>query len=396
MSLKWATGLTFIVIVCMLWTGASYLTQFIYGELSFQSPFLFTYLSSSFFALYLPFWQVCVRLGWVTDPPSRHGKYVRRKADGRTEKRSRPTLSYMELQQDISDHGHANATIEMTAAASSSSSSSSRHSTEEGATTEAPIPSAIEVVDGYDDGTDSNRQKLPQCVATFVALVAEAVRSLSLRPIDTGSQQEEAGTGTPSQDSDQQTDYDPTMVITSGKTSTLGFTHSDMLSAAIVLSPLWFLANCMYNYALLYTSVESSTVISNLSGGFTLLFSWLCGIEQITFGKVCGVSICFVGVALVTLHDTEAPPDAVTSQLSSGGSISSSSAYGDEHGLVGDVMAVCGAVGYGLYTTAMRLKVTDDESASMQLLLGYMGVVNAVSLLPVLIFMVRSHVAGFH
>ena len=51
-------------------------------------------------------------------------------------------------------------------------------------------------------------------------------------------------------------------------------------------------------------------------------------------------------------------------------------------------MAVIGAVGYGLYTTAMRLKITDDESASMQLLLGYLGLVNAISLFPMLIFMV--------
>ena len=56
--------------------------------------------------------------------------------------------------------------------------------------------------------------------------------------------------------------------------------------------------------------------------------------------------------------------------------------------ILGDVMAVIGAVGYGLYTTAMRLKITDDESASMQLLLGYLGLVNAISLFPMLIFMV--------
>jgi hypothetical protein len=37
------------------------------------------------------------------------------------------------------------------------------------------------------------------------------------------------------------------------------YTHTDMLSAAIILCPLWFIANCSYNYALLYTSVGSST-----------------------------------------------------------------------------------------------------------------------------------------
>ena len=130
-----------------------------------------------------------------------------------------------------------------------------------------------------------------------------------------------------------------------------GFTHSDMLSAAILLSPLWFLANCMYNYALLYTSVESSTVISNLSGGFTLLFSWLCGIEKITFGKVCGLLLCFVGVVLVTVHDTESPSDAMNIQSdasmndggngsggTSSGNMASSIWYGEDHGLVGNIL----------------------------------------------------------
>ena len=102
----------------------------------------------------------------------------------------------------------------------------------------------------------------------------------------------------------------------------------------------------MYNYALLYTSVESSTVISNLSGGFTLLFSWLCGIEKITFGKVCGLVLCFVGVVLVTVHDTESPTDTMNIQSdantsvdggggSRSGSVSSSIWYGEDHGLVG-------------------------------------------------------------
>lgn len=154
------------------------------------------------------------------------------------------------------------------------------------------------------------------------------------------------------------------------------YTHTDMLSIAIILCPLWFLANCFYNYALLYTSVASSTVISNLSGGFTLFFSWLYGVEKITFSKILGLAICFFGVALVAMSDTKV--DAPGAATMTGRS------------LLGDIMAVLGAAGYGLYTSVLRVKIADDECASMQLLLGYMGLVNALVLSPVLLLMV-SH-----
>jgi solute carrier family 35 protein F5 len=50
-------------------------------------------------------------------------------------------------------------------------------------------------------------------------------------------------------------------------------------------------------------------------------------------------------------------------------------------------MAVVGAAGYGMYTTMLRLKVSEDGSASMQLLLGYLGLVSAIILSPMLILM---------
>ena len=146
-----------------------------------------------------------------------------------------------------------------------------------------------------------------------------------------------------------------------------------MLSIAIILCPLWFIANCCYNYALLYTSVSSSTVISNLSGGFTLFFSWLYGIEKITFSKLLGLTICFIGVGITAKADHSASVDQSTTSMS----------------ILGDFMAVLGAMGYGLYTTVLRVKVQDDNSASMQLILGYMGLVNALVLSPILLLMVR-------
>lgn len=153
------------------------------------------------------------------------------------------------------------------------------------------------------------------------------------------------------------------------------YTHTDMLSIAIILCPLWFLANCCYNYSLLYTSVASSTVISNLSGGFTLFFSWLYGVEKVTTAKLVGLGFCFIGVAMTAIGDKNA---------GSGGGPGSGSS------ILGDVMAVCGAAVYGLYTTVLRVKVADDESGEMQLLLGYMGLVNAAVFSPVLLLMVTT------
>lgn len=153
------------------------------------------------------------------------------------------------------------------------------------------------------------------------------------------------------------------------------YTHTDMLSIAIILCPLWFLANCCYNYSLLYTSVASSTVISNLSGGFTLFFSWLYGVEKVTTAKLVGLAFCFIGVAMTAMGDKN------------GGSGDSP---GTGSSILGDAMAVFGAAVYGLYTTVLRVKVADDESGEMQLLLGYMGLVNALIFSPILLLMVST------
>ena len=253
----------FIVVVCTIWTGASYLTQFIYGELDFQSPFLFTYLSSSFFALYLPLWQVMVHLGWVTDPPP-----LRAAAAG-------PAAAYMELRQDGSDHGSG---VELTAvgAAAPGTESSGGDTFSTAAATSASTASTP----GKQQQQQRRPQLLPRSVALFAAIVADALRTLSLRPVpmpeadaDGPGTASDTATATASSNSSNSSSISSNSSSgdgaegagadgpLDGAVPVLGYTHADMLGAALVLSPLWFLANCMYNYALLYTSVESSTVI---------------------------------------------------------------------------------------------------------------------------------------
>mmetsp|Transcript_10847 Transcript_10847/g.24034 ORF Transcript_10847/g.24034 Transcript_10847/m.24034 type:complete len:377 (-) Transcript_10847:307-1437(-) len=142
------------------------------------------------------------------------------------------------------------------------------------------------------------------------------------------------------------------------------YTHYDVLKVAAIVCPLWFMANCLYNYSLLMTSVSSSTIISNLAGTFTLTFSWMAGVESITKGKVLGILACFLGAVCVGLKD---------------------STDDSTHTVVGDLVALLGALGYGLYTIAIRYQIPDDEGISMQLLLGYVGLLNALFFLPVLL-----------
>lgn len=152
------------------------------------------------------------------------------------------------------------------------------------------------------------------------------------------------------------------------------YTHNDVLGVAIILAPIWFSANCCYNIALLETSIGSSTIISNLSGSFALIFSYLFRLDQITYSKIFGLAICFIGVIVVGYRDNDS----------------------SSHSLFGDFMALLSAVGYGLYTTVLRLKVPDDSNVSMQLILGYMGVVNSICLFPVIIVELLSSIGDVY
>ena len=53
---NWNLGITYLIVVCIIWSFASFLTQFIFKDLGFQSPFLLTYVASSYFSVYLPIW----------------------------------------------------------------------------------------------------------------------------------------------------------------------------------------------------------------------------------------------------------------------------------------------------------------------------------------------------
>lgn len=156
---------------------------------------------------------------------------------------------------------------------------------------------------------------------------------------------------------------------------------SDMIIAATVLAPVLFLGNLFYNYSLMFTSISSSIVIANLNGSFTLLFSYLSGVEEVTSRKVLGVGLCLVGVLLVSQGDR----------------VAEKSGEMDSTAMFGDAISLAGAVCYGLYTTLIKIKIPDGtHQVSTSLLFGLMGVVTMVLGAPILVVLAVTKSGGFN
>lgn len=143
-------GVVFIFVCASLWAGSSVLIQFIYQNLSFDSPFLLTYLATSLLVFHLPYWYL---------------------KEGYEIWRSEPTRQ-----------------------------------------PSVPLPQ-----DDMDD-VDGN--------ISFVTMEGQNTKT---RLIHRNVQEP--------------------------------LSHLEICKLAMIIAPLWFTANCLYNYSLLMTTVSSSTII---------------------------------------------------------------------------------------------------------------------------------------
>ena len=71
-------------------------------------------------------------------------------------------------------------------------------------------------------------------------------------------------------------------------------TTSETAQLAFMFCPLWFCANWAMNAALGYTSVSSTTILSSMSGFFTLAAGACVGVEIFTVGKLLSVILRWV------------------------------------------------------------------------------------------------------
>ncbi|KAI7861999.1 hypothetical protein BDF14DRAFT_1861379 [Spinellus fusiger] len=132
---------------------------------------------------------------------------------------------------------------------------------------------------------------------------------------------------------------------------------------------LWFFANYTTNASLAYTSVGSSTILASMSGLFTLGIGAAFGVEKLNLIKIVAVGVSLTGVILVSYSDQTSVPTV-------------SEEYRAPSPLVGDLLALFGAVFYGGYTTMLKLRIGDESRINMPLFFGFVGTFNVVLLWP--------------
>ncbi|CAI5724226.1 unnamed protein product [Peronospora destructor] len=138
--------------------------------------------------------------------------------------------------------------------------------------------------------------------------------------------------------------------------------YGQIIRISAIISPLWFIANFTYNESLNLTSVSSSTIVSSTSTVFTFLLSVVALKEPFVWMKLAGVFFCMAGNISTIFND--------------GGTNG-----GTDH-VLGDLVALFAAFMYAVYTTAIRQLIPDEESVSILLFFGIIGIINMVCLLP--------------
>ncbi|CAR24787.1 KLTH0G04312p [Lachancea thermotolerans CBS 6340] len=153
---------------------------------------------------------------------------------------------------------------------------------------------------------------------------------------------------------------------------------------------LWFLANLVTNASLSYTSVASQTILSSTSSFFTLLIGSLFHVESVNRVKVLGSVISFVGIVFVTKSDAD--------NTASAGEVHSAVPYKFHNGIssdnteafvifCGNLLALAGALFYGLYCTLLKWRIRDETRVNMKIFFGFVGLFTLVLLWPTVVLL---------
>ncbi|KAJ7038076.1 hypothetical protein C8F04DRAFT_367128 [Mycena alexandri] len=180
---------------------------------------------------------------------------------------------------------------------------------------------------------------------------------------------------------------DPPILHSSSEEELPPLTIRETARLAFVFCFLWFTANWAVNASLDYTSVASATILSSMSGFFTLAIGRIFRVEMLTLAKIAAVLTSFGGVLLVSLSDSVQPRQP-------GGAASRPLANSTElapRPILGDSLALISAVFYALYVILLKVRMRSESRVDMQLFFGFVGLFNILSCWPIGIFL---HIIG--
>ncbi|CAD7971937.1 unnamed protein product [Amoebophrya sp. A120] len=347
---KWWLGVAYILIVAVIWTAASVLKQFIFHTMEFNHPLFVTVFCNAcyvvqFFSVFVVTWRgKQKKSGQAARSAERRGDDKSPAVDPENpdEEADWPTAQYNENAQ----HSPGGAVS----------------SSEIGVAVDQPaVLPHLAGITVADDNTTTATDGTSTATSTFE------------RPLI-------ANQGTTNHNHE-------TNILTEQRPRIWDRRHAFL---ALLISPIWFIAQWSYAQGLNLTSVTSSTVISTTSCVPTFLLSLLFLREKQTGAKWLGVIFCVVGNVIVALSSSGAPGgEASTTGTTSGeannkpttmssdttAATSSTSSKEDElflfllsssqttsgakdATLVGDVLCLISTVFYASYVTIIKKHVT--------------------------------------
>ncbi|KAI0304928.1 hypothetical protein BC826DRAFT_978991 [Russula brevipes] len=153
---------------------------------------------------------------------------------------------------------------------------------------------------------------------------------------------------------------------------------------ASVFCPLWFLANWSLNVGLGLTSVASATILSSMSGFFTLIIGRMFRVDNFSMAKIGAVVTSSVGVILVSLSDSEdTPPSGRPRPAPTSGRPLHPALQTGQHSIVGDCLALLSALFYAVYVILLKVRIRSESRIDMQLFFGFVGLFNIVACWPI-------------
>ncbi|CAE6431229.1 unnamed protein product [Rhizoctonia solani] len=150
-------------------------------------------------------------------------------------------------------------------------------------------------------------------------------------------------------------------------------TVSETAKLASTFCIFWFAANWTVNASLGFTSVASTTILSSMSGFFTLLIGRAFRVEALNLGKLGAVVVSFAGSVLVSLADGSGVE----------GTVADVSRFNSDRSRPQAIFGEFLRTFFKRYQTKHILRIGDESRINMQLFFGFVGIFNVLAFWPI-------------